>query len=39
MTMSEEELKDILVSHVHPRYPNVAVKKWMMLSEKFISVS
>ena len=34
--MSEEELRNILVSHVHPRYPNVAVKKWMMLSQVLI---
>lgn len=37
VTMSEKELKDILVSHVHPRYPNVAVKKWMMLSKSLLA--
>lgn len=36
VTMSEEELKDILVHHVHPRYPNVAVKKWIVLSNKLL---
>ena len=34
--MPEEELKNILTHHVHPRYPNIAVKKWMMLSQVLI---
>lgn len=34
--MKEDELKNILVSCVHPRYPNVAVKKWRVLSQVLI---
>ena len=34
--MPEEELKNILIHHVHPRYPNIAVKKWMILSQVLI---
>lgn len=30
--MQEEELKSVIVNSIHPRYPNVAVKKWMNLS-------
>lgn len=27
------ELKDIIVNNIHPRYPNVALEKWLNLSE------
>lgn len=30
------ELLDIIKNHIHPRYPNVAVKKWISLS-KFLN--
>lgn len=30
--MSEERLKEIIVNNIHPRYPNVALKKWLVLS-------
>lgn len=29
---NEEELRNIIVNNIHPRYPNVAVKKWIDLS-------
>lgn len=29
---NEEELKSIIVNNIHPRYPNVAVSKWIELS-------
>lgn len=32
--MKEETLKDIIISHIHPRYPNVALKKWIELSKE-----
>lgn len=35
--MEEEKLKEIIVKHIHPRYPNVAVKKWIELSKKLAS--
>lgn len=31
-SMSEENLKETIINHIHPRYPNVAVKKWINLS-------
>ncbi len=34
ISIEETELKDIIVNHIHPRYPNVAVKKWTSLSQK-----
>lgn len=33
-SMEETELKDIIVNNIHPRYPNVAIKKWTCLSQK-----
>lgn len=30
----EDELLIILKNHIHPRYPNVALKKWICLSEE-----
>lgn len=32
--MSEQELKDIIVKNIRPRYPNIAVKKWLVLSNE-----
>lgn len=32
--MKEESLKCIIVNYIHPRYPNVAVGKWIELSKK-----
>lgn len=32
--MSEEELRKIIVNNIHPRYPNVALKKWITLSNE-----
>lgn len=34
--MEEEALKKIIVGCVHPRYPNVSVKKWIDLSRKLV---
>ncbi len=34
ISMEESELRDIIVNYIHPRYPNVAVKKWISLSNK-----
>lgn len=31
---SEEKLKDIIVNNIHPRYPNIATKKWITLSNE-----
>lgn len=35
-TMSETELHNIIVNNIHPRYPNVATKKWITLSNELI---
>lgn len=32
LKMNKDELRDIVVSNIHPRYPNVALKKWIELS-------
>lgn len=32
--MNEESLKGIIVNYIHPRYPNVALKKWIELSKE-----
>lgn len=32
--MSGEKLKKIIVNNIHPRYPNVALKKWLALSNE-----
>lgn len=32
--MSEEDLKNIIVNYIHPRYPNIATKKWITLSRE-----
>lgn len=34
VNMKEDLLKDIIVNNIHPRYPNIAVKKWIELSKK-----
>lgn len=34
INMSEEKLKEIIVNNIHPRYPNVALKKWLVLSNE-----
>lgn len=34
--MSEEDLKSIIINNIHPRYPNVATKKWIELSNELI---
>lgn len=42
LEMDIEKLKDILVNNVHPRYPNIAIKKWLELSmqlAKYKSIS
>ncbi len=36
LNMDEKTLKNILVSNIHPRYPNVAIKKWINLSQKLV---
>lgn len=36
INMEEDELKSIIINNIHPRYPNVAVKKWLELSRKLI---
>ncbi len=36
LSVQEAELKEIIVNNVHPRYPNIAVKKWVKLSQKLI---
>lgn len=33
VNMKEDLLKDIIVNNIHPRYPNIAVKKWIELSK------
>lgn len=32
ISMEEEDLRNIIVNNIHPRYPNIAVKKWVRLS-------
>lgn len=32
--MSQEDLKNIIVNYIHPRYPNIATKKWITLSKE-----
>ena len=42
LKIDEEELKWIIVNNIHPRYPNVATKKWLTLStalEKYANIS
>lgn len=34
--MSENELHNIIVNNIHPRYPNVATRKWINLSNELI---
>ena len=34
--ISEERLKDIIINNIHPRYPNIAIKKWLTLSNELI---
>lgn len=34
--ISDETLKDIMINNIHPRYPNIAVKKWLSLSNELI---
>ena len=34
--MSEKDLYNIIVNNIHPRYPNVAIKKWLTLSNELI---
>ena len=36
LKMTENELSNIIVSNIHPRYPNVALKKWIALSNELI---
>lgn len=36
---NREELLQIMKSNIHPRYPNVALKKWLSLSKKLSSIS
>lgn len=36
INMDKEILKDIVVNNIHPRYPNVAVKKWINLSDSLM---
>jgi len=37
ITIQEEELKNLLIKYIHPRYPNIGAKKWMKLSKKLIN--
>lgn len=32
--LSENDLYDIIINNIHPRYPNVATKKWITLSNE-----
>ncbi len=32
--MPQEKLKEIIVNNIHPRYPNIALKKWVNLSNE-----
>lgn len=34
--MQEEKLRDIIINNIHPRYPNIAIKKWISLSNELI---
>lgn len=34
--MKENELNNIIVNNIHPRYPNVATKKWINLSNELL---
>lgn len=34
--MSEESLKEIVVNNIHPRYPSVATKKWISVSNELL---
>lgn len=34
--LPEEELHNIIVNNIHPRYPNIATKKWINLSKELI---
>lgn len=34
--MEENELHNIIVNNIHPRYPNVAIKKWINLSKELL---
>lgn len=36
INMKDDTLKDIIVNNIHPRYPNVALKKWIELSKRLI---
>lgn len=36
ISMNKDELMEIIVSNIHPRYPNVAVKKWIRLSLELV---
>lgn len=34
--MAEKDLHNIIVNNIHPRYPNVATKKWLTLSNELL---
>lgn len=34
--MEENELHNIIVNNIHPRYPSVAIKKWINLSKELL---
>lgn len=34
--ISEETLKEIIVNNIHPRYPSVATKKWISVSNELL---
>lgn len=34
--MKEAELHSIIVKNIHPRYPNVATKKWINISNELL---
>ena len=36
INMKEDTLKNIIANNIHPRYPNIALKKWIGLSKKLI---
>ena len=36
VNMNKDELREIIVSNIHPRYPNVAVNKWIKLSLELV---
>lgn len=36
LNMKRESLNEIMINYIHPRYPNVALEKWIELSKKLV---